>query len=340
MVVQSRPTPQSSKRLKWGILFALAVTILYTAGWFYLASRAKERVEQELVSAANHENTLIACEKITAHGYPFSLYIRCSDVSYNDRDKTRLVTASALNIGTSLLSMRTVQSQITGPATIAMPGFEPLQAEWEKLQTSARIAGKTAHDISLTAEKLLLKHVANNNSAINKTALELLSLQFDLQSVDAPLNVKITFDDLRLTGNPSLPVLPELDGVINISSPDSLVSFSQPDENGSLLRGKSLQLNQMVLLLPSGASLSLSGPASVDAQGIANADLKIRLTNPAAIGTVLKTAFPAQAKTINTIIFALGSLPKDETGATIVPVVVRDGKASAGFIPLGRVPLL
>jgi hypothetical protein len=33
-------------------------------------------------------------------------------------------------------------------------------------------------------------------------------------------------------------------------------------------------------------------------------------------------------------------MPKDETGATIVPVLIKEGKISAGFIPLGRVPRL
>lgn len=343
MVVKPHPAPQSSRRLKWGILIILAVVVLYTAGWFYLASFAKERARHELAEHAEKDRGTVECQTISARGFPFALYINCSDISYRDADQTLHVAASALNVGRSLLSLRTVNTQITGPAAFAMSGIDPLKADWNSLKASASINGKTAQNISLTADSLNIQRIITteptSNANLQLPGLQLLGLQLDLNSVEEPLQIKMTFDDLRLTGDTKLPVLPELDGVIDITSPASLASFNQRDENGSVLRGKSLQLNQALFLLPSGASISISGPASVDDQGLVNADLKIRVTNPAAIGTVLQTAFPEQARTINTIIFALGSMPKDETGAAIVPVVVRNGRASAGFIPLGRLPL-
>ncbi|HWD14916.1 DUF2125 domain-containing protein [Pseudochrobactrum sp. sp1633] len=338
MVAKSRPSPQSSRRMTWGIIIALILVVLYTAGWFYLASMAKERVRTELASAAGQEETL-DCQSLSARGYPFSLYVSCSGVNYRDKNQTFNIASSAVDVGASVFSFRTVQTQLTGPAAIALSGADPVKADWGKLTASVRMNGRSPQDISLTSENLLLQTVKTNNTEA-APALSLLGLQFDLNSVDEPLKIKMTFDDLRVTGDKALSALPELDGMLDITSPASLASFKEPDENGSVLRGKSLQLNQMLFLLPSGASVSISGPASVDSQGLANADLKIRLTNPAAIGTVLQAAFPDQAKNINTVVFALGSMPKDETGATIVPVIVKEGKISAGFIPLGRMPLL
>lgn len=334
-MAKSRPSPQSSRRLTWGIISAVVIIVLYTAGWFYLASMAKERARNELAQQADQ----LECQSLSARGYPFSLSISCTGMSFRDKNQTLHVATSAVNVGASVFSLRTVQAQITSPAAIAMSGTDPLKANWDGLKASVRMSGKSVEDISLTAQNLRLQKALAENSVKNTAGIELGGLQFDLNSIEEPLKVKMTFDDLRLTGDTSLPDLPELDGLIDITSPENLVSFNQRDESGSVLRGKSIQLNQMLFVLPSGASISISGPASVDAEGLANADLKIRLTNPAAIGAVLQTAFPAQSKNINTIVFALGSMPKDETGATVVPITIRNGKASASFIPLGRLPL-
>lgn len=335
-MAKSRPSPQSSRRLTWGIISALVIVVLYTAGWFYLASMAKERVRNELAQNADQ----LQCQSLSARGYPFSLSVSCSGMSFKDKNQTLHVAASAVNVGASIFALRTVQTQLTSPAAIAMSGADPIKADWDGLKASARMSGKSIQDISVTAQKLRLQKAAAENSAKTTAGLELLGLQFDLNSIEEPLKVKMTFEGLRLTGDTSLPDLPELDGLIDITSPENLAAFNQRDENGSVLRGKSLQLNQLLFLLPSGASISISGPASVDQEGLANADLRIRVTNPAAIGTVLQTAFPAQSRNINTIVFALSSMPKDETGATVIPVTIRNGKASASFIPLGRLPLL
>ena len=338
MVAKSRPSPQSSKRMTRSILIALSVVVVYTAGWFYLASMAKDRVRAELTKAAGQENSL-ECQSLSARGYPFSMYVSCAGFNYRDQNQTLNAATSAVDVGASLFSFRTVKTQLTGPAAIALSGADPIKANWNRLQASAQLDGRSAQNISLSAEELRLQSVKPDADA-DAPAISLLELQFDLNSLEEPLKLKMTFDDLRLTGKTPLAALPELDGLIDISSPASLASFKEPDENGSVLRGKALQLNQVLFLLPSGASISLNGPVTVDDEGLTNADLKIRLTNTAALGQTLQTAFPDQAKNINTVIFALGSMPKDESGATIVPVLIKEGKISAGFIPLGRVPRL
>lgn len=337
MVAKSRPSPQSSKRMTWGILIALFIVVLYTAGWFYLASVAKDRVRTELAKVAAQQETL-ECQSLSARGYPFSMYISCSGFNFRDKNQSLNVATSAVDVGASIFSFLTVQTKLTGPAAIAMTGADPVKADWDNLRASAYINGRSPQDISLSADNLRLQSVkADKNETA--PALSLLGLQFDLNSLEDPLKLKMTYDDLRITGNPSFEALPELDGLIDIASDLSLAAFKEPDANGSLLRGKSLQLNQVLFLLPSGASLSISGPASVDDEGLTNAELKIRLTNLPALGQTLQTAFPDQAKNIHTVVFALGSMPKDESGATIVPVLIKEGKITAGFIPLGRMPL-
>ncbi|MCF7644714.1 DUF2125 domain-containing protein [Bacillus subtilis] len=320
------------------ILIALSVVAVYTAGWFYLASIAKDRVRMELAKAAEQANSL-ECQSLSARGYPFSMYISCSGFNYRDQNQTLNAATSAVDVGASIFSFRTIKAQLTGPAAVALSGADPVKANWNKLQASARTDDRTAQDISLSAENLRLQSVKTDTDS-KAPVLSLQEMQFDLNSLEEPLKLKITFDDLQLSGDTPLASLPEMDGLIDISSPASLASFKEADENGSVLRGKALQLNQVLFFLPSGASISLNGPVTIDDEGLTNADLKIRLTNMPALGQSLQAAFPDQVKNINTVIFALGSMPKDESGATIVPVLIKEGKISAGFIPLGRVPRL
>lgn len=341
MVAKANPAPRKARRWFWLMIVAVVIALCYTVGWFYLASLAKERAQNELTRSTAQGVDFLQCRSLSAHGYPFSLYIKCSDAIVQDARQNLLLTNESLSIGASLFSFKTIRSQLTGPANITLSGVPLLQANWNSLTTATQISGQTAQNIHLGANELHVEIQQEATSAQTRAAgIEMLELKFDLNSLIEPLKSKTTFEKLRFTGDTSLNALPELDGMIDISSEDSLVSLAGDAGSGSVLRGKSLQINQMLFLLPSGASVALSGPASVDPEGRANADLKIRLTNPAAIGSALQAAFPSQEKNIKTIVFALGSMPKDDRGATIVPFVIRNGKASAGFIPLGRLPLL
>lgn len=336
MTAKPHRSSQNAKRMQKGIFIFLIIVVLYTIGWFYLASVAKDRVRNELAQ----QGDTITCQNLSARGYPFSLYISCKGITYSAPQHLVNFAANTLDIGTSIFSPHRVQARLTSPATLAAGNSGALKAEWKQLHTSARINGHSARNISLKAEDLHIQEIISGDDTRMASGIDLAGLQFDLNAIEEPLQIKTTFDKLRLTGNTPLTAIPELDGLIDISSPFSLASFSKYNDQDSRLRGKSIQLNQLLLLLPTGANISISGPLSVDEEGLANADLKIRLTNPATIGAVLQAAFPDQGKNINTAVFALASMPKDEAGATIVPVIIKNGKISAGFIPLGRLPRL
>ena len=95
-----------------------------------------------------------------------------------------------------------------------------------------------------------------------------------------------------------------------------------------------------MISLPSGGSLTISGPFSIDDQGLIDGTFRLSLINPPALAETAQTLFPEQRRNISTLLFALGAMPKDETGAPTITVNVTNGKAMAGFIPLGRLPAL
>ena len=78
--------------------------------------------------------------------------------------------------------------------------------------------------------------------------------------------------------------------------------------------------------------MTLSGPLSVDEQGLIDARLEIRLRNPKAVGEVLGGVIPERKSQIEQGFAALAML-----GGGAMPLTVVKGKASLGFIPLGRI---
>ena len=81
--------------------------------------------------------------------------------------------------------------------------------------------------------------------------------------------------------------------------------------------------------------LALSGPFSVDQEGLLDARLKIVLRDPQGLAGQLSGAFPEVRDQIAAAASALATL-----GASGLPVRIDKGRAMLGFIPLGKVPPL
>ena len=98
------------------------------------------------------------------------------------------------------------------------------------------------------------------------------------------------------------------------------------------LRGQSIEIAN--LELSSGeARVSLSGPLAIDADGLIDARLNIKLTNPKAIAGILSGIVPEQKRQIEQGFAALAMLGSSPS----MPLVITKGKASLGFIPLGQI---
>ncbi|TIW39575.1 MAG: DUF2125 domain-containing protein, partial [Mesorhizobium sp.] len=98
------------------------------------------------------------------------------------------------------------------------------------------------------------------------------------------------------------------------------------------LRGQAVDIGK--LDLSSGtARITVSGPVSVDADGLIDADLMIKLSDPKAVAAILGKAIPEQKSQIKTGFAGLALLGNEPS----MPLKVVKGKASLGFIPLGRI---
>jgi hypothetical protein len=77
----------------------------------------------------------------------------------------------------------------------------------------------------------------------------------------------------------------------------------------------------------------VSGPVSVDTEGLIDASLTIKLKDPKAVAAILGGAMPEHKSEIEQGFAAIAMLGKEPS----LPLKIVKGKASLGFIPLGKI---
>ena len=124
-------------------------------------------------------------------------------------------------------------------------------------------------------------------------------------------------------------VLPALDASGDVTLKNGVALIGTQVKS---LRGQAIEIRN--LDLSSGtARITVSGPLSVDAEGLVDADLMIRLQDPKAVAAILGAAIPEQKSQIEQGFAGLALLGNEPS----MPLKVVKGKASLGFIPLGKI---
>ncbi|PRD44470.1 hypothetical protein C5748_07830 [Phyllobacterium phragmitis] len=337
------PSSVSSRRNKKGFLFLAAGVLIavgaYTAGWYYLAEKIEARAKSDL-AALDAKGISANCENLHTAGYPLRIDLVCDSISWRRPNVGISFLAGRITSGSPIYAPRSLTNEIVGPAFVGIPGLVPLELRWDRLTSSTELIRPTPSRISTEAKGLRIGVRTQTTSAT--PLAEIADLRFEANGFSGPLQTTLKFDGLTLsqaaTGNTPIPVL---SGSADITFSDAAALFQpRPGSIEERLRGQSGEISNATLSLPSGGSLTISGPFSVDEQGVIDGTFRLSLTNPPALAEMARTAFPDQDRNISTVLFALSAMPKDETGAPTITVNVKRGKATAGFIPLGNLPTL
>ncbi|TIM14193.1 MAG: DUF2125 domain-containing protein, partial [Mesorhizobium sp.] len=124
-------------------------------------------------------------------------------------------------------------------------------------------------------------------------------------------------------------VLPPLDGSGDVTLKNGVALIKTQTES---LRDQAVDIGKLDLSSGS-ARVTVSGPVSVDADGLIDADLMIRLSDPKAVAEILGKAIPEQKSQIKTGFAGLALLGNEPS----MSLKIVKGKASLGFIPLGSI---
>ncbi|WP_315924673.1 DUF2125 domain-containing protein [Mesorhizobium sp. SP-1A] len=320
--------PKPRRSLWWLVLLVLLLFGLYSAGWFWLAERVRNEADNAVL-ALNTKGIQAACANMQVSGYPLRFNVSCDSMAYEDDAHSVAASAGKLNAVAGLPRPWLSTAEIGGPLRMTAPGMAPLWIDWDRLNAEASLSWPLPRGVTLDAEGLS----GQTDPADDSDPVQLFSVgnaTAELRPQGQDLDYAGRFSDLEI--DPQAiggRTVPPLNGSGAATLKNGVVLLAAVPKT---LRGQAAQIAN--LELSSGeARVSVSGPVSVGADGLIDADLTIALQNPKAVAEVLAGAIPEKADQIRQGFAALALLGNKPT----MPLRIVKGKASLGFIRLGDI---
>lgn len=324
------PLPQNprKRRLLWLAVFLLVVFAAYSAGWFYLADRVRTEAANT-IAALEAKGVNADCANLAVSGYPVRFAISCDNTAYEDDAGDIAVSTGAITAVAPLYRPFSPNADITGPLRTSIPGMAPLWLDWDRMHIATGLLWPATQRVSLQAEGFS----GQTDPQDETDPLQLFSADkatAEMRPEGQDVAAGISFSALQIdAGALGGRTLPPLDGALEATLRNGIALIAAQTES---LRGQSLDLKQAVLSSGT-AGIEISGPLAVDAGGLIDADLTIRIRDPQALATILATAVPEQQRQIQQGFAGLALMGKEPT----LPLKIVKGKAALGFIPLGQI---
>jgi hypothetical protein len=323
-----RQPGNNRRRLFWLAAFIVVLFAIYSGGWFYLADRVRSEADKA-VATLNKTGVEAGCANLQVSGYPLSFTISCDNLAYEDDARNIAASAGSFNAAAQIIQPLSPVANLRGPLRTSVQGMMPLWIDWDNLQANVKLWWPLPQRISLQAEGLS----GQTDPADDTDPVQLFSAgkaAGQLQPNGEDIDYVGSFGDLEIDpdaiGGRVLPAL-DASGDATLKNGVALIGTQMKS-----LRGQAIEIRN--LDLSSGtARITVSGPLSVDAEGLVNADLMIRLKDPKAVAVILGAAIPEQKSQIEQGFAALAVLGNEPS----MPLKVVKGKASLGFIPLGKI---
>jgi len=320
--------PTRRRRLFWLAAFIVLLFAIYSGGWFYLANRVRSEADKT-VAALNANGVEAGCANLQVSGYPFSLAVSCDNLAYEDDAKQIAASAGSFNAVAPIIQPWSPVAKLRGPLRTSFPGMVPLWIDWDDLWANVNLSWPLPHRITLRAEGLSGQTDPTDDTdpvqlfSAGKAAGQLQPNGGDIDYLGSFIDLEIDPD--AIGGR----VLPAFDATGDATLKNGVALIGKPLES---LRGQAAEIRN--LDLSSGtARVTVSGPLSVDGDGLIDADLMIRIKDPKAVAAILGAAIPERKSEIEQGFAALSLLGNEPS----MPLKVSKGRASLGFIPLGKI---
>jgi len=332
----------NTNRRKRFIMFTviLLLVIVYSTFWYIMAERVQERVSANLQSSHQHDGTEAHCENLHKTGYPLRIAIACDTLTWSRPLLGINFTSNLFVAGAPVYAPHWISLDITAPVTLELPGFNRLQGQWESMRIEADFDNRRLDNIALAIDQLQISDatVADPEKPVTADFIRL-----DADNRNDALNIRLSFDKLLLPlflkGQSR--EMPAMDGVVELTL-DNAASFYIPADGPLLnrIRGHSGKLSKVTFNMKSGGRLTVSGPFSVSRDGILSGQFTVAVGDSSAMMRTIRNLFPEQSNNLETMFFALNSMPKNEKGELQLVFNVLEGKVRMGFIRLGKIPSL
>ncbi|KAB0677032.1 DUF2125 domain-containing protein [Aureimonas leprariae] len=342
MTTTAAAKPGRSRRaFGWIAAIVVILALALTGAWYYAANRLDASVRAAIEAAAGG-GTAIGCDNREVFGYPFRIGLRCAATGMEVPAKGIRASAGALRTAAQLYQPTRVVAELDGPLLLDLPTAPPLDIRWRLLDSSARFSfdGLQRLDVVVEAPDVALADPAGARSPL----LASNHLEAHARRNGADLDVAFSNSGIA-AARPGYEALPPFDlaADLTVAGAAGWMAGERPGNTfGEALRGRSGTLRSLALRssAPGNPAAELSGPFAVDREGRVSGRFRVAMSDPAAIADLAGRFVPEFGGLAGTLASGIGMVGRQENGQTVIEIDVKRGKASLGFIPLGRIPPL
>lgn len=333
---EAPPPRRRFARLPLVVLVAVLLGASLWSGYWWIATRAIERgIENELARLAETGVT-VDCADRRLGGYPFRFDLRCGPLSARGADGSE---------GT--VSSLTVAALAYNPSRMIVEAGAPLSARFAD-GSSAVLAWSLAH-ASLDFDTVGLSGLSVSVEKPDLRAGEAAPVTAGLAELHTRLHPDGRGSDVALTAEDvALPALGETGTLRVVAAIEDGGLSARADAAAFLKRlaaeGTAGRLTE-VRLSAGGSELRITGPFAVDSRGEISGSFQVSLVDPQHLTDLLARGFGIvlplpDPGSLAGLLSGLGSPAVDGRPAMTLPIEVRRGKMTMGFVPLGRLPRL
>ncbi|MBL0374709.1 DUF2125 domain-containing protein [Rhizobium sp. KVB221] len=323
-------SPAARKIRLLGIIVAITV-VLYSAGWFYVASK----FETFLGGILNHPGqgvVDIRCDKFSTGGFPFLIGFTCDKTALEDVPAGNALAAGAMRAAARIYNPGAAVVELEGPAEVSFGDGSAVDAQWQTLRASLRagLSGLSTFSAEAAAPSVRLSSPMLDNTFFAKSK----DGQFHVRQNNGDLEVAVLAHDFTLTEGAATTLLSPLSSSIELT----LIG------KGELLQGAPLaskamagQLTSFKIDTPEGIYGEMSGPFTIDEDGLISGTFMTTLEKLDLWENNLRRLFPKAGDTISGVAILLKGLAKGKDRVT-VKLEVRKGAIFLSLLPLGHIP--
>jgi hypothetical protein len=322
---QAKPVSRRIHRL--GIAVAIVVA-LYSAGWFFVASKFETFLKGHLDGAGPVD---IRCPGLSTSGFPFLIGFTCDRTGIADNATGNALTAGAIRVAARIYSPGSAVVELDGPANVSLSDGSSIAAEWKSMRSSFSAGFGGLKTLSAVGQDVTLNYLGD--ALYNALIAKASHGEFHLRGNGDDLEAAVLARDFQLGAEGAEPILPVLSTSLQITF----------DGEAELLQGRPVvakpvkgHLASFRIEMPDGLYGELSGPYEVDDEGYISGQFKTHLEKLDLWERHLLKLFPGAESTISGMAALLRGLAKDDK--VTVNLVVDKGTITLSMVPIGKIP--
>lgn len=323
----TKPSYDAARRIRWLMIFVVAVVAVYTAGWFWTAGQIGAAVDDAEANGADAIEW--TCPGQSVRGFPLRIGVHCDRLEIASADGQYAVSGGAVRSAAVVYNPRRIVAAFESPVVVRdMQADRQYLLDWQRARSNVVTAPADERMVGFEADDARL----NVDGTADIVTAERLGVYLREQddALDIAVRPRGLVFDPALVGRRNLPAL-GLDIDVRLDAwQENWAASPRPQGTGTV--------NRLAVLLTDDRGVIADGPFELSAEGRLSGEFAVRVVDVPGVLAVLRDAFPEFATQIEALAATVprqDGKPDDERALSLT---VRDGRVFAGLIPLGRLP--